>query len=207
MQMRNQFVEVLEQIEKISNELYIDSKDTPSSIVVDEFDLSLRKFEELHSELRDLQQDNGDHQKYVLNLLKTMNFLCKIDVSLAIAWAYLGKLYEEEGEGQLGRQAFDCARSIDPSLALPWAGMSADIYARELTLNEAYESCLRAVQILPELTPDEACESCLRAVLILPAGNAIDAVKECEDLCKEGVTDDYDKLCILAPLFCSFTYS
>ncbi|PSR99466.1 Tetratricopeptide repeat protein, partial [Actinidia chinensis var. chinensis] len=73
----------------------------------------------------------------------------QIDVSLAIAWAYLGKLYGEEGEGQLGRQAFDRARSIDPSLALPWAGMSADIYARELTPDEAYESCLRAVQILP----------------------------------------------------------
>ncbi|GFZ10602.1 tetratricopeptide repeat (TPR)-like superfamily protein [Actinidia rufa] len=73
----------------------------------------------------------------------------RIDVSLAIAWAYLGKLYGEEGEGQLGRQAFDRARSIDPSLALPWAGMSADLYARELTPDEAYESCLRAVQILP----------------------------------------------------------
>ncbi|GFZ10585.1 tetratricopeptide repeat (TPR)-like superfamily protein [Actinidia rufa] len=65
----------------------------------------------------------------------------QIDVSLAIAWAYLGKLYGEEGEGQLGRQAFDRARSIDPSLALPWAGMSADLYARELTPDEAYESC------------------------------------------------------------------
>ncbi|KAI8015612.1 Tetratricopeptide repeat protein SKI3 [Camellia lanceoleosa] len=73
----------------------------------------------------------------------------QIDVSLAISWAYLGKLYGEEGERQLARQAFDRARSIDPSLALPWAGMSADIYARELTPDEAYESCLRAVQILP----------------------------------------------------------
>uniref|UniRef100_A0A5B7C540 Tetratricopeptide repeat protein SKI3 n=1 Tax=Davidia involucrata TaxID=16924 RepID=A0A5B7C540_DAVIN len=73
----------------------------------------------------------------------------QLDVSLAVAWAYLGKLYREKDEKQLARQAFDRARSIDPSLALPWAGMSADIFVRELTPDEAYESCLRAVQILP----------------------------------------------------------
>ncbi|GFS34610.1 microtubule-associated protein 65-9 [Actinidia rufa] len=72
---RNRFVEILEQIEKISNELYIDFEDTPSSIVVDESDLSLRKLEELHKGLRDLQQDKGDRQKYVLDLLKTANSL------------------------------------------------------------------------------------------------------------------------------------
>ncbi|XP_021717803.1 tetratricopeptide repeat protein SKI3-like isoform X1 [Chenopodium quinoa] len=72
-----------------------------------------------------------------------------LDVSLASAWAYLGKLYKEEGESQLGRQAFDRARSIDPSLSLPWAGMSADTLIRETASDEAYDSCLRAVQILP----------------------------------------------------------
>ncbi|GFZ04655.1 sequence-specific DNA binding transcription factor ATNDX [Actinidia rufa] len=75
---RNQFIEVLEQIKIISNELYNDSDDTPSSIVVDEIDLSFRKLEELHSEFRDLQQDKGDRQKYVLDLLNTVNSLCKI---------------------------------------------------------------------------------------------------------------------------------
>lgn len=34
------------------------------------------------------------------------------------------------GRRQLAQQAFDRARSIDPSLALPWAGMSADADAR-----------------------------------------------------------------------------
>ena len=75
---KNQFIGVLEQIKIISNELYNDSDDTPSSIVVDETDLSSRKLEELHSELRDLQQDKGDRQKYVLDLLKTVNSLCKV---------------------------------------------------------------------------------------------------------------------------------
>lgn len=40
------------------------------------------------------------------------------------------QLFREVGEKQLAQQAFDRARSIDPSLALPWAGMSADMYTR-----------------------------------------------------------------------------
>ncbi|KAK9269809.1 hypothetical protein L1049_025382 [Liquidambar formosana] len=85
------------------------------------------------------------------NALKQHAFIrgLQLDVSLAVAWAYLGKLYRKEGEKQLARQAFDCSRSIDPSLALPWAGMSADTHAREPTQDEPFESCLRAVQILP----------------------------------------------------------
>ncbi|KAL5704155.1 hypothetical protein ACHQM5_022625 [Ranunculus cassubicifolius] len=73
----------------------------------------------------------------------------QLDVSLAVAWAYLGKLYRTEGEKILTTQAFDHARSIDPSLALPWAGMSADTHSSGITHAEAYESCLRAAQILP----------------------------------------------------------
>lgn len=42
----------------------------------------------------------------------------------------LFQLYREKDDTRLAMQAFDRARSIDPSLALPWAGMSADIYAR-----------------------------------------------------------------------------
>lgn len=73
----------------------------------------------------------------------------QLDVSLAVAWAYLGKLYRKQGEKGLAQHAFDRARSIDPSLALPWAGMSADMSIRELKPDEAYDCCLRAVQILP----------------------------------------------------------
>ncbi|XP_027149171.1 tetratricopeptide repeat protein SKI3 isoform X2 [Coffea eugenioides] len=73
----------------------------------------------------------------------------QLDVSLAVAWAYLGKLYRLEGERKLAQQAFDRARSIDPSLALPWAGMSADADIRNLKPDEAYDCCLQAVQILP----------------------------------------------------------
>ncbi|CAH9079839.1 unnamed protein product [Cuscuta europaea] len=73
----------------------------------------------------------------------------QLDVSVAVAWAYLGSLYRKVGERQLAQHAFDSARSIDPSLSLPWAGMSADASVRNLKQEEAYECCLRAVQIFP----------------------------------------------------------
>lgn len=40
------------------------------------------------------------------------------------------QLYRLEGENKMAQQAFDRARSIEPSLALPWAGMSADADTR-----------------------------------------------------------------------------
>ncbi|KAF4367677.1 tetratricopeptide repeat protein SKI3 [Cannabis sativa] len=73
----------------------------------------------------------------------------QLDVSHAVAWSYLGKIYREMDEKKLARLAFDCSRSIDPSLALPWAGMSADFHGKEAPVDEAFESCLRAVQTLP----------------------------------------------------------
>ncbi|KAG6510698.1 hypothetical protein ZIOFF_028729 [Zingiber officinale] len=73
----------------------------------------------------------------------------QLDLSLSSAWAHLGKLYRSLGEKQLASEAFDHARSIDPSLALPWAGMSSGFDDGLCSANEAYESCLWAVQILP----------------------------------------------------------
>lgn len=73
----------------------------------------------------------------------------QLDVSLAVAWAYLGKVYRKVADKQLTKQAFDSARSIDPSLAFPWAGMSADYCAREDAAEDAFEGCWRAVQTLP----------------------------------------------------------
>uniref|UniRef100_A0A6V7QSG7 Tetratricopeptide repeat protein SKI3 n=1 Tax=Ananas comosus var. bracteatus TaxID=296719 RepID=A0A6V7QSG7_ANACO len=83
--------------------------------------------------------------------LKQHSFIrgLQLDISLSEAWAYLGKFYESLGEKLLARQAFDRARSIDPSLALPWAGMSVGYQDRTSLANESFESCLRAVQILP----------------------------------------------------------
>uniref|UniRef100_A0A7N0T3Q5 Tetratricopeptide repeat protein SKI3 n=1 Tax=Kalanchoe fedtschenkoi TaxID=63787 RepID=A0A7N0T3Q5_KALFE len=74
----------------------------------------------------------------------------QLDVSLATAWAYLGKLYRKECKRKMTQKAFDSARSIDPSLALPWAGMAADSCYRKTTIDEAFEDCLRSVQIFPQ---------------------------------------------------------
>ena len=54
---RNQFLEVLDQIQKISSEIYCSSEYTPYNTIVDESDLSLRKLEELHRELQSLQKE------------------------------------------------------------------------------------------------------------------------------------------------------
>lgn len=51
---KNQFIEVTEQIQKIKNEIF---RFTSTSMVVDESDLSLRKLEELHTELHALQKE------------------------------------------------------------------------------------------------------------------------------------------------------
>ncbi|KAL7253883.1 hypothetical protein ACSBR1_008261 [Camellia fascicularis] len=75
---RNQFVEVLDQIQKLSNEINMSFEYIPPCIVVDETDLSLRKLEELHRELMALQKEKSDRLKHVLDLLNTLNSLCLV---------------------------------------------------------------------------------------------------------------------------------
>ena len=69
---------MVEQIKNISNELYNDFENTPSSIIVDEYVWFLREIEKLLSELRILQQDKTDRLNHVLDHLNTINSLCKI---------------------------------------------------------------------------------------------------------------------------------
>lgn len=54
---RNQFIEVQEQIQEISNEIYGSTEYMSSKMVVDDGDLSLRKLEELHRKLHELQKE------------------------------------------------------------------------------------------------------------------------------------------------------
>lgn len=54
---RNQFFEVVEDIEKMKSELYSSADYIPSKTVVDETDLSLRKLEELQKQLQALQKE------------------------------------------------------------------------------------------------------------------------------------------------------
>lgn len=54
---RNQFLDVIGQIQKLSSELYGSSGLNNSMAVVDENDLSLRRFEELQNHLQSLQTE------------------------------------------------------------------------------------------------------------------------------------------------------
>ncbi|XP_029128439.1 65-kDa microtubule-associated protein 3 isoform X2 [Cajanus cajan] len=73
---RNQFVEVQEQIQSISNE--IDNSREYITAVVDETDLSLRKLEELHRQLLALQKEKSERVKKVQEHLYTLNSLCSV---------------------------------------------------------------------------------------------------------------------------------
>lgn len=70
---RDQFIEVSEQIQMIKNEIYGSTAYISSKEAMDEADLSLRKLEEFHSELLDLQKDKVE----------------MITVSLFVLWSYL----------------------------------------------------------------------------------------------------------------------
>ncbi|GFY81967.1 microtubule associated protein (MAP65/ASE1) family protein [Actinidia rufa] len=119
---RNQFVEVLEQIQKISNEIHMSSEYTPSRTVVDEADLSLRKLEELHRELQALQKEKSDRLKHVLDLLNTLNSLCLV----------------------LGIDFKETVTEVHPSLGNDYEGMKN-------MSNETIERLATAIQRLREI--------------------------------------------------------
>ncbi|KAF2292049.1 hypothetical protein GH714_000357 [Hevea brasiliensis] len=71
---RSQFLEVLEEIQKISNEIY----GSAVHIFVDEADLSLRKLEELQRQLHALQKEKSDRLMQLQEYLDTLNSLCLV---------------------------------------------------------------------------------------------------------------------------------
>ncbi|XP_057951864.1 65-kDa microtubule-associated protein 3 [Malania oleifera] len=75
---RKQFLEVLDEIQKVSHELYGSAEYASSMTVVDETDLSLRRLEELQRQLQALQKEKSDRIKEVLDQLHTMNSLCLV---------------------------------------------------------------------------------------------------------------------------------
>ncbi|XP_038685225.1 65-kDa microtubule-associated protein 3-like isoform X1 [Tripterygium wilfordii] len=75
---RNQFVEVLEQIQQISNEIYGSVNNISSKVVMDETDLSLRRLEELHRQLHALQKEKSDRLRRIQDLLEDLDSLCLV---------------------------------------------------------------------------------------------------------------------------------
>ncbi|XP_062153827.1 65-kDa microtubule-associated protein 3 isoform X2 [Alnus glutinosa] len=75
---RNQFIEVQQQIQEISNEVYGSTEYMSSKMVVDDSDLSLRKLEELHRKLHELQKEKSDRLRQIQEHLCTVNSLCSV---------------------------------------------------------------------------------------------------------------------------------
>ncbi|XP_078448188.1 microtubule associated protein (MAP65/ASE1) family protein [Wolffia australiana] len=73
----NQFIEVLEQIQKVTKEIRPGEFD-PSNFSADESDLSTKKLEEFHRQLQCLQKEKSDRVKHVLDLLRILNSLCSV---------------------------------------------------------------------------------------------------------------------------------
>lgn len=69
---RNQILEVLEQIQKISYEIY-GSKFSHSSVAIDENDLSLRKLEELQGQLHTLQKEKVNFVEFYKFIIYFLN--------------------------------------------------------------------------------------------------------------------------------------
>ncbi|XWS77192.1 hypothetical protein CRYUN_Cryun01aG0240300 [Craigia yunnanensis] len=74
----NQFVGVLEQIQKLSNEIFGVKEQNGNKVLLDETNLSLRRLEELHSELHGLQNEKINRLNRVQDHLNTLNSLCTV---------------------------------------------------------------------------------------------------------------------------------
>ncbi|KAM1368426.1 hypothetical protein PS1_001757 [Malus domestica] len=75
---KNNFLEVLEEIRKISSEINGSTDYSSSTPAVDETDLSLRRLEELHRHLHGLQTEKSDRLKQIQDHLCTLNSLCSV---------------------------------------------------------------------------------------------------------------------------------
>lgn len=75
---RNQFLDVLEQIQRVKAEICGSLDHTPPKTRLDETDLSSRKLEELHRELYELQTEKTERLRLVQDHLFTVNALCLV---------------------------------------------------------------------------------------------------------------------------------
>ncbi|KAI3471067.1 hypothetical protein Pfo_027730 [Paulownia fortunei] len=75
---KNQFIEVLEEIQSIKNEIYRSDGFASNDPAIDEADLSIKKLEELHRELQALRKEKSERLKLVLDLLNCLYSLCVV---------------------------------------------------------------------------------------------------------------------------------
>ncbi|MCD7459213.1 hypothetical protein HAX54_040324 [Datura stramonium] len=72
-----EFLDVQSQIEKISSEI-VGSSEQDQSPTVDESDLSLKKLDEFHAQLQDLQKEKSERLHKVLEFVSTIHDLCAV---------------------------------------------------------------------------------------------------------------------------------
>ncbi|KAL9225242.1 hypothetical protein vseg_001191 [Gypsophila vaccaria] len=75
---KHQFLEVIGQIQKLSTEIYDSEGIEITKADVNENDLSLRKLEELQTQLQSLQDEKRDRLKRIIELLSVMSSLCSV---------------------------------------------------------------------------------------------------------------------------------
>ncbi|KAJ3670750.1 hypothetical protein LUZ60_008176 [Juncus effusus] len=129
----NQFLEIIEQIKKISAEIG-QTEFLPSNFSLNQSDLSLRKLEELTKQLQALQKEKSDRLKRVFEQLNTLSTLCEV----------LGLDYKET------------VSEIHPSLSENEGGsnklISDDIIAKlECAIEKLREVKIQRMQKLQEL--------------------------------------------------------
>ncbi|KAK4397360.1 microtubule-associated protein 3 [Sesamum angolense] len=75
---KGQFAEVLKQINSISTELAGSTEENLNTIVIDESDLSMKRLDDLRSQLLLLQEEKGERLKLVLDQLNVLKALCLV---------------------------------------------------------------------------------------------------------------------------------
>ncbi|KAK6121717.1 hypothetical protein DH2020_044527 [Rehmannia glutinosa] len=75
---KNQFIEVLDEIRNIENEIYRSDGFASNDPAIDEADLSIKKLEELRRELQALQKEKSERLKLVLECLNCVYSLCVV---------------------------------------------------------------------------------------------------------------------------------
>ncbi|KAL3536942.1 hypothetical protein ACH5RR_000308 [Cinchona calisaya] len=75
---KSQFTEVLEQIDNISKDLSVSSEENLSMTIFNDSDLSLKRLEDLKTQLLALEKEKSNRLKQVLDHLNTLNSLCLV---------------------------------------------------------------------------------------------------------------------------------
>ncbi|GMI71551.1 PLEIADE, MICROTUBULE-ASSOCIATED PROTEIN 65-3 [Hibiscus trionum] len=105
----NHFMDVLDQIQMIRNEISGSTESVSLETLIDETDLSLMKLEELHRELIELQREKSNRLKQVQDHLNVLSSLCSVmamDFKLTVAEVH-PSLGDSEGSRSISNNTIE----------------------------------------------------------------------------------------------------